>query len=98
MAIKIIWTKQASENLENITRYLIDSWSYDSALKFKEKLNDVVDTISTYPNIGKESEKRKNVQNYLITKQNSIFYQYKDDTIIILDVFDNRQNPKKKKF
>ena len=42
--------------------------------------------------------KKKAIRGFTIVKQISIFYHIDNHQIIILDFFDNRQSPKKKRF
>lgn len=67
MAIKLAWTINAKEDLEQIISYLKTEWSLNSAIVFKNKLLLRIELISKFPRIGKPSGKGANVRVFVIT-------------------------------
>ena len=98
MAYQVRWTENAVEDLEHLIQFLQREWSSQSAEKFIEKVFYKIEIIQDLPNIGKQSEKVPDTRRILITKQSSIYYSLKDEVITILNIFDNRQDPKKSIF
>jgi hypothetical protein len=50
------------------------------------------------PFLGIKSQRFPTLRRLLITKHNSLIYRVIDDTIYLLNIIDNRQNPKTLKF
>ena len=98
MALKISWTKRADKKFDQIQKYLIKEWGENVARTFTVKVYDILDTLSEFPEIGTLENKEKGIRGFTIVKQVNLFYRIKGDKIILLTFFDNRQNPKKKKF
>jgi plasmid stabilization system protein ParE len=94
--VKIRWTVRASKNLDKILEYLEDEWDIKTVQNFATKLLNLLETLKSKPEIGKIVEKDKEIRSFVLTKQNTVFYRIKDQQIIILQLFDNRMNPKKR--
>lgn len=75
--------------------YLLENWNKKVADDFYKKFGSTVKLIANHPHIGQPTAKKQNIRRKLITKHNCIYYQIKADSIILLDVLDTRQNPKK---
>ncbi|MBX2959820.1 MAG: type II toxin-antitoxin system RelE/ParE family toxin [Flavobacteriales bacterium] len=96
--MKIRWTVRASKNLDKILEYLEDEWDIKTVQNFATKLLNLLETLKSKPEIGILVEKDKEIRAFVLTKQNTLFYRIKDQQIIILQLFDNRMNPKKRFF
>src|SRR5690554_5438143 len=92
---KIKWTKEAEQNVDDIIQYLTDFWSKREVNNFLMLLRKRVELISKNPEMFKIVEGTDFTRVSVMTKQNSIFYEFKNETIEILYVFDTRQNPDK---
>ncbi|MDQ3193468.1 MAG: type II toxin-antitoxin system RelE/ParE family toxin [Bacteroidota bacterium] len=97
MAYKIVWTKNAREDLKEIVSYLTETWSFETAQNFITELYSKLDILSNYPYSGRPSL-NKNIRKILITKHNYLYYKIEDDKVRLLDFFDNRQDPDKDKY
>ena len=64
MAKNISWNKRATEKLDEITSYLQEEFSFQSAQNFIQKVFDKLDLLSRYPEIGQKSQKKKNSEIY----------------------------------
>ncbi len=94
MEKEIIWTEKALQDRFDIYTF----WAYhNQSTSFSEKLDErilnLADLISKYPAIGKQSG-FQGVRMKALAHV-SIFYIEKDRQIIILRIWDNRQNPEK---
>ena len=98
MVRKVKWTANAVEDLELLVAYLRDEWSEESAQTFVVKLWRKIEILQHLPFIGKQSVKLPDVRRVLVTKHTSVFYFVQSDVITILDIFDNRQDPRKSIF
>jgi hypothetical protein len=47
--------------------------------------------------MGNFQHEEKEIRGFVIIKQVTMFYKVRDENIIILNLFDNRQNPKRRK-
>jgi hypothetical protein len=51
-----------------------------------------------FPEIGTLENVERNIRGFVIVRQITIFYKVSGNKIILLDFFDNRQEPKKRKY
>ena len=49
-----------------------------------------------YEEIGRLEKEGTGIRGFVISRHNTVLYRIKGETIIILRLFDNRQNPKRK--
>jgi len=98
MALRIRWSKQADKKFDQIIEYLLVEWNEQVTEAFVKKVYKFIDTLVDFPEIGIIENKEKAIRGFTIVKQISIFYHIEKHQIIILDFFDNRQSPKKKRF
>lgn len=93
MAKRIIWSLKAEKDLETLLIY----WkkrnkSNTYSRKLNKKINEAVLIISQFPESGKPTTDKtariKVVSNYLI------IYEVLLNKIVILTIWDSRQNPK----
>ncbi len=97
MALELVWSKRASLKFDQINTYLIEEWGEQSAKQFIGKVFTFLEILSEFPEIGSIENKEKSIRGFTVVKQVNVFYRIKNDKIILLVFFDNRQNPKKKK-
>ena len=57
-----------------------------------------IDTLTDFPELGTIENKEKEIRAFTIVKQINLFYRVDKKKIIILNFFDNRQSPTKKRF
>jgi len=96
MALTISWTKRASKNFDIILEYLEVEWGDQVTRRFIKDVYDFMELLAEFPEIGSIENKEKNIRGFTLIKQINIFYRINNDQIIILGLFDNRQNPTKK--
>ncbi len=94
--LKIKWSLEAVQNLDNIIAYLEENWSHKEISRFITKFEKQLSIISTFP-LAYPLSKKKNIHRCVMTKQITIYYAIEDDTIFLLSIFDTRQDPKKLK-
>jgi len=98
MALNIYWSKKADEKFDQVLKYLVDEWGENVSRAFVRKVNDFLDIFSEFPEIGTVENAERNIRGFVIVKLLTVFYKIKKEKIIVLNFFDNRQNPKRKKF
>jgi len=96
MAKRIIWSKRAQSDRKEILKYFIRrNKSKEYSIKLNELFKDAINLIATYPTIGKQTDDKntriKIVRDYLMV------YEIKEEQIIILTIWDSRQNTEKLK-
>jgi toxin ParE1/3/4 len=94
---ELCWTPFALSGLEDIKKYITqETQSETIAVKYINKLINRVEQLEIFPDSGvKESLLKHLKQNsrYIIEGNYKIIYQYKDDKVIITDVFHTKQTP-----
>ena len=95
MSRKVRISQKAEERLEKLFSYLLHEWSYKAKSDFVKKLDKNVQIIKQQPEIFPESVKKPGIRKCLITKHTPLYYEFDDEEIYILTVFDTRQDPKK---
>ena len=95
MVKKIVWIKEALDNKLDI----LDYWAKRNESNiYSQKLNrlfsDTTKLIQRFPNLGRAT-KRKDVKS-IQCKEYLIFYRETEDLILILHIWDGRQDPTKR--
>lgn len=98
MALKIFWSRRADKRFDDIIIFLQEKWGPQVTTTFVRKVYDFLEVLSEFPELGTIENKEKNIRGFTIVKQVNIFYKVKGNKIILLNFFDNRQNPSKKRF
>jgi len=98
MALEIHWSKRADKKFDKIIEYLLVEWNEQVTEVFVKKVYDFIETLADFPEIGIIQNKEKAIRGFTIVKQINIFYHINKNKIIILDFFDNRQSPKRKRY
>ena len=96
MALEIRWTTRADIKLDHLIIYLETEWGESVVKAFMKKLYDFLEILSEFPEIGTIQYPEKNIRGFTLTKQINVFYKIESDYIVLIDIFDNRSNPKKK--
>lgn len=97
MAKKIIWNTRARNDLVNIIQYLSSEWGDNVTRNFVIHLDNLIDLIAEYPELGKIEEKTNGqVRKIVITKHTTLFYRIEISRVVLLSIFGNRQHPNKK--
>ena len=96
MDLEIKWTKRAASSFHDTIEYIEKEWSIKSAQKFIKKVSKLLDILLKQPKIGKSEVKENGIRGYVFSRHITVFYRIKNNKIILLHFFDNRQNPTKK--
>ena len=87
-------SRENPSNLDSIIYYLSGKWTIREISNFYKLLDKKLVLISKNPDIFSNSGLKSNVKRCVLSKQTSIYFEVKDDNIVILTLFDNRKNPK----
>lgn len=94
--MKVEWSEKAAERALEILTYLEENHSVRTAQKFHLCLWEAVSKAGRYPTTGNPSLKVADVRALKIDKYRKLFYKVNSPVdIIIIDIFDMRQDPKK---
>ncbi|MEE4287606.1 MAG: type II toxin-antitoxin system RelE/ParE family toxin [Mariniphaga sp.] len=94
MARRIIWVLQAQKDRKEILAYWKDRNKSDHYSKKLDKLfRDALKLTAKYPWIGKPTNKQ-NIR-IKIVRSYFLIYEIGTEEIIVLRIWDSRQNPKK---
>jgi plasmid stabilization system protein ParE len=92
MVYEIIYTSEFENDFEELMNHLSNKWSIKTAQLFANQLDDLIFALSKMPFIGKKSIKNPLVRGIVVTDKNTLYYSVRDNEIILLSLFDTRQN------
>jgi plasmid stabilization system protein ParE len=95
MALGIYWSKKAGVSFEEITNYLEANFGEKMAKNFVRDIYFMLDILSIFPELGRVEYQKSTIRGLVVAKQVTLFYQIRTDRIILLNFYDNRQNPLK---
>lgn len=98
MAYQIILKKRFTYKLVKLLAYLEQEWSHKVAAGFLKKIDYRIQQLSGQPLTGISSEKIEAVRSVFITRHNRLYYKVKGKKVIVLNMYDTRMNPKKRKY
>jgi plasmid stabilization system protein ParE len=95
----VIWSPKASADLAGIITYLQSEWTGKTISAFFMRLEDLIERVQSFPTIGRKSTSRRNVHLIVLEPHHQVVYQYfpRKKIIAILQLWDTRQDPKKRK-
>jgi plasmid stabilization system protein ParE len=95
MAYSIVWTAKAANDKISILKYWIH---HNKSTLYSIKLNDIIDEavefLAIYPLAGKMLFPEDNIR-VKIVKDYWLLYTVENSCIVVLRLWDARQNPKK---
>jgi len=95
MAYEVAWTNNINEDIDDILSYLESVASHKVAENFLNELREKVSILIKFPESGRQSQKDETVRSLLFRKRYWVFYTIIGQEIIMLDIFDTRQDPAK---
>ena len=95
---KIVWTDHALSELEQTIEYLEKYWTERELRIFATKLDHTLELISKTPKLFPTSTEKFGIRKAVVEKYNSLYYRVHNNSIEIISLFANRQNPENKKF
>jgi len=93
MARQIVWNKRAVRSFNEIVEYLLENVSEKAADTFVNRVDNLVDKINKYPEIGRRTKKKKTVRQYKIDKHRKLYYRKYGKKLLIVFIFDEKRNP-----
>ena len=96
MALQVVVSKRAAKNLDKILAYIHSEFGENITIKITKKVFSCIELIAEFPDVGTVEVKENGIRGFLIKRQLKIFYRVKKNRLIIINLFDTRQHPKKK--
>ncbi|MEM1319092.1 MAG: type II toxin-antitoxin system RelE/ParE family toxin [Bacteroidota bacterium] len=94
MSLPVNWSASSKAEYAELLKHLQDHFGLDAAMSYMDKMDERILQISNFPESGRAT-KKESVRRVTITPQTSVIYEIYDQTIEILYLWDNRQNPDK---
>lgn len=91
---EVVITDIATEDIENISRFLQSNYSNKVKLDFLVRLSEKLLLIEKMPFMYPTSYNNPRVRRCVIHKNAACFYEVGDDKIYILSIVDTRTDPK----
>ncbi len=96
MALKIKWSKYADRSFDQILEYLQTKWGDSVTRAFVRRTYDFLDLLAEFPEIGSLENAENQIRGFVLIKQVTVFYVRKEDSIILLNFYDNRRSTRSK--
>lgn len=93
MKFKVSFAAKAQADFDAIINYIETEFGPNSSSVFKKQIFDFATLMETFPEIGSIEVKEKNIRGFVVHRRLKAFYRIKGDKVIILRLFDTRQNP-----
>ncbi|TKB97704.1 type II toxin-antitoxin system RelE/ParE family toxin [Pedobacter cryophilus] len=90
----IIWTQRALSEYDLLVEYLFDEWGEKITIEISQSIDKYLIRIENSPKQFPIINREKIIRKCVISKQTSLFFMVLENRIVILSLFDNRQNPK----
>ena len=87
----IVWRKRAADKFLNIIDYLFEEWSAKEANEFIDRVELQVQLLSKFPHLGQQSSRKPPLRKFLLSKHNLLIYRIKGNRLILLNIYDTRQ-------
>lgn len=91
--MRIRLSSLAAFKIQKLLDFLEEKWSLKAKNKFIQKFTDRLDVLENNPEGFPQSEVRPELRKLVITKQTTILYKMTKDTIFVVTLIDNRQDP-----
>ena len=93
MALEVVWTKNAQQQLSETITYLEDIGSELLLQKFSQQLEEKLELIKDYPQLYQKSDQLDGARRCVVNKHYSLLYSHDRIFIYVLSLFDNRKRP-----
>jgi plasmid stabilization system protein ParE len=97
MAKVLQWTTRALNEYDKLIDYLYKEWGEEITQRVIDEIDQTLLRIEKSPEQYPIIIKSRKVRRCVASPQTSIFFKIKSNWIEISSVFDNRQNPRKRK-
>ncbi len=92
--MKVFLTQRAKRNYISIKEYVTKEFGDKTAATFDHKVDETFKLLESFPKMG--SVEHNEIRGFQLSRQTCILYRIREPKIIILSLFDVRQDPKKR--
>jgi len=92
--MQVYITPRAEQNFDSIVDYIKQKWGEKISKEFIQKVGGIFKLLKDYPLMGQVEN--NDIRGFQLSSQTRVLYRIRDNKIIILSLFDVRQDPKKK--
>ena len=96
--MKIEWTERAEGEYDQIGEYIYTKWGRKSVEKFILKVDEKIQSLVSNPNFCQLKDKKINIRRCVIHPKVSMYYKVEENRIVILSMFSNAMDPRKRDF
>ena len=93
MAKSVKFDIEVIKRIGEIARYLEDEFGENVASKFTQAVFSDALLLGHFPKRGMRSQKFPEIRHIKVTKHNRLYYRIDGDDILVIYLFDLRQNP-----
>jgi plasmid stabilization system protein ParE len=98
MVNKVEWSKKSLQQIRDIIGYLRTEASEQAADNFVELFRKKLELVKIHPTRGRKSTKSRTIHFVNFGKHHQLFYRMNGLTLHIVEIWDTRQDPKKRKY
>jgi len=95
---EVIWTKLADEDLGGILQFLEEGWGDRVANRFLNHTLEIVQLLAHKPQLFPLIQSTLQIRKCVLTKHNTLYFKATTAHILILRIYDTRQDPAKLRF
>ena len=93
MAFQVVFKKRFINKLVKVQTYLENEWGDKVARHFLNRIDERINLLKKFPNLGAASEKIPGLRGLLITKHNILYYKVENHIIFVVNLYDTRSQP-----
>jgi len=93
MALEIVWSEEADEPLDEIIEHLEKHWTEREITSFFTRLEEGLEAKKSAPHRYKDSLRKPNTKEFILSPQTTIFYTYDSKYLYILLLWVNKKDP-----
>ncbi len=89
--MEVIWSQRAENDYYQQIDYLMTKWGEDTATKFVDQVFQIIENLVIHPQMYPSSG-YQDIRKALVNQHISLFYQVKDERIILMRFWPNAQD------
>lgn len=97
MANSLIWSERALKEYDQLLDYLIEEWGKEITIRVSLEIDQTISRIQNSPENFPVFLKSKKIRRCVASPQTSIYFKVNKNIVEIISLFDNRQDPRKRK-
>jgi len=97
MAVKLVWTKSATQGYDRIIKYLEEEWGENEVRNFVRETAHFFDLLKENPKMLEPTGKHRNLYRGPINRLTIVTYRYKPrmKEIVLVNIRETRRKPLK---